>query len=554
MSAVQFVNSQAQVLKKAQALAMNINAGKGLYEIMKTNLGPRGTLKMLVGGAGQIKLTKDGSVLLNEMQIKHPTAAMIARAATAQDDTVGDGTTSNVLFIGELLRHAERLVCEGVHPRTIAEGYELSKNHCLKILPDFLQKKEIDSALLQQVAKTSLNSKLHPDIANQMVDIVVEAVQIIQQEDKQIDLHMVEVMHMPHKMAANTRLIRGLVLDHGGRHPDMPKELKNCYILTANISLEYEKTEVHSGFYFKNAEQREKLVQSERALTDDKCRKIIELKRKVCDGTDKTFVLINQKGIDPISLDMLAKENILGLRRAKRRNMERLVLACGGRAINSVEDIKEEDLGFAELVYQQDLGEDKYTFVEGCKNPLSCSILVKGPNDHTIAMLKDAVRDGLRAVKNTIEDGGVIPGAGAFEVYAYSNLVQYKDEVKGKLKMAVQAFADSIVCIPKVLAENSGFDSQEVLLELIDKYNQDQVPVGVNVIEKGVISPDVAGVYDNLVVKKQFLNLAPTLAQQLVLCDEILKAGKKMGGKKGPGAPAPGPGGMMMPGGMPMAG
>lgn len=205
-----------------------------------------------------------------------------------------------------------------------------------------------------------------------MVDIVVEAVNIVKDGDKQIDLHMVEIMHMPHKMASDTRLVRGLILDHGGRHPDMPNKLKNCYILTANVSLEYEKTEAHSGFYFSNAEQREKLVKSERALTDEKCRKIIELKRKVCAGTDKTFVLINQKGIDPISLDLLAKENILGLRRAKRRNMERLILACGGRAINSVEDLQLSDLGYAETVFQTDLGDDKYTYVEGCKNPKSC--------------------------------------------------------------------------------------------------------------------------------------------------------------------------------------
>ena len=531
MSSVQVVNSKAEVLKKAQALAMNINAGKGLYEVMKSNLGPRGTLKMLVGGAGQIKLTKDGSVLLSEMQIQHPTAAMIARAATAQDDEVGDGTTSNVLFIGELLRNAERLVCEGLHPRTIAEGYELSKNETLKYLEEFRVRKPVDSALMHQVAKTSLNTKLHPEIANNLVDVVTEAVQIIKEEGKQIDLHMVEIMHMPHKMATETRLVKGLVMDHGGRHPDMPKKVENCYILTANVSLEYEKTEVHSGFYFKDAEQREKLVQSERSLTDQRCQKIIDLKREVCKDSNKTFVLVNQKGIDPVCLNMLAAEGIIGLRRAKRRNMERLIRCCGGKGVNSVEDLKPEDLGYADVVYQQDLGEDKYTFIEGCKNPTSCTILVKGQNDHTIAMIKDAIRDGLRAVRNTIEDQSVIPGAGAFEVFSYVKLMQYKDTVQGKLKLSIQAFADSLLCIPKVLAENSGFDGQETILNLVDEYNAKKVPVGVNTVEKGVISPDIQGIYDNYIVKKQFLNLSPTLAQQLVLCDEILKAGKQMAKK-----------------------
>ena len=537
MSSVQFVNSKAEVLKKAQALAMNINAGKGLYDVMKSNLGPRGTLKMLVSGAGLIKLTKDGSVLLSEMQIQHPTAAMIARAATAQDDEVGDGTTSNVLFTGELLRHAERLVCEGLHPRIIAEGYELAKNETLKVLDGFRSQIVIDSSVLNQVAKTSLNTKLHPDLANPLVDVIVQSVNCIKEEGKQIDLHMVEVMHMPHKMGTETRLVKGLVLDHGGRHSDMPRQLKNCYILTSNVSLEYEKTEVNSGFYFKDAEQREKLVQSERALTDSRCQKIIDLKREVCKDGKHTFVLINQKGIDPVCLDMLAREGIIGLRRAKKRNMERLIRCCGGRGVNSVEDLKLEDLGFAETVYQQDLGEDKYTFVEGCRDPKSCTILVKGQNDHTIAMLKDAIRDGLRAVKNTIEDNAVIPGAGAFEVASYVKLIKFAETVQGKLKLSVIAFAESLLCIPKILAENSGFDGQEAILQLVDEYRLKNVPVGVNTVEKGVISPDTQGIYDNYIVKKQFLNLSPTLAQQLVLCDEVLKAGKQMAKKDEPQAP-----------------
>lgn len=196
---------------------------------------------------------------------------------------------------------------------------------------------------------------------------------------------MVEIMHMKHKLSHNTRLVRGLVLDHGARNPNMPKKLENCFILTCNVSLEYENTEVHSQFFWSNAEQRAQLQGNERFMTDERCRKIIELKKKVCEGTDKTFVVINQKGIDPICLDMFAKEGIIALRRAKRRNMERLLLACGGNGVNSVEGLTEADLGYADTVYEVILGEEKYTFVEGVKNPKSCTILINGPNDHTIA-------------------------------------------------------------------------------------------------------------------------------------------------------------------------
>jgi T-complex protein 1 subunit zeta len=467
-------------------------------------------------------LTKDGNVLLHEMQIQHPTATMIARAATAQDDEVGDGTTSNVLFIGELLRVAERLTHEGLHPRVIAEGYELAREQSLKLLDEFKQTKVVDGALLQQVAKTSLCTKLAPELANQLVTIVVDAVGCIRVEGEQIDLHMVEIMHMVHKMSAATRLIKGLVMDHGGRHPDMPKKLAKVYILAANVSLEYEKTEVHSAFYFSSPEQRERLVASERALCDQKCQAIIDFKNKTCEGTDNTFLLVNLKGIDPICLDMLAKAGIMALRRAKRRNMERLTLACGGKSVNEVTDLTVEDLGYADDVYEQELGDDKYTFIEGCRNPKSCTVLIKGPNEHTIAMIKDAVRDGLRSVMNTYNDGGVIPGAGAFEIFLHNKLMAFSDTVAGKAKLGVQAFADSILIIPRVLAQNSGYDALDALLMMQDEFKKTGVPVGLNVTDLGIISPESQGIYDNYVVKKQLLSVAPTLAQQLILCDEVI--------------------------------
>jgi T-complex protein 1 subunit zeta len=518
---------------------MNINAAKGLQEIMKTNLGPKGTLKMLVGGAGQIKITKDGSVLLSEMQLQHPTAAMIARAANAQDDTVGDGTTSNVLLIGELLKQAERLVEEGVHPRVVSEGYEKARNHCLEFLEKFRGGPiEIDKRLLLDVAKTALSTKLHPEMANKLVEIVVDAVNIIKIQDKPIDLFMVEIMHMPHKLATESRLVRGLVLDHGARHSDMPKHARNCFVLTLNVSLEYEKTEVHSGFFFSTAEQREKLASSERKFVDEKCKKIIELKRKVCEGTDNNFIVINQKGVDPLALDMFAKEGIIALRRAKRRNMERLILACGGNAVNSVDDLTADDLGWADEISEETLGEEKYTFVEGVKNPRSCTILVKGPNDHTIAIVKDAIRDGLRAVKNVYDDHSVIPGAGAFEIAAYCDLQEFKETITTKEKLGVEAFGESLLVIPKTLASNSGFDVQDAIIQLVSAYRKEKVPVGIDVLQdEQYISPEKQGVYDNYCVKKQWLNIAPLLAEQLLLVDEIMKAGKKMGGAGGPEQP-----------------
>eukprot|EP01084_Bolivina_argentea_P129992 229527_1 len=527
-----YVNRDAEVVSKAEALMVNLTAARGLQNVLKTNLGPRGTLKMLVGGAGQIKLTKDGRVLLQEMQIQHPTAMMIARAATAQDDVTGDGTTSSVLLVGELLKQAEQFLAEGLHPRVITEGFDLARDRSLDFLDSFRRKvndPETDRELLTSVARTALRTKLRDELADEMTEVVTDATLMVIRGRKDIDLHMVEIMSMKHKNATDSQLVRGLVLDHGGRHPDMPSHLENCHIFICNVSFEYEKTEVSSGFFYSNAEEREKLVESERKFTDSKVKQVLEFKRRVC-KKGENFVVINQKGIDPMSLDMFAKEGILALRRAKRRNMERLSLSCGGIPVNSVDELQPDVLGYAGSVHEETLGDDRFTFVEDVRNPQSCTILIKGPNEHTIQQIKDATRDGLRAVKNVIDDGSVVAGAGAFEIAAYLDLLKYKDGVKGRSKLGIEAFARALLVIPKTLASNSGFDVQDSIIKLIDDRNSSGVPIGLDLMTGETILPEEEGIWDNYCVKRQCFHLCTVLATQLLLVDEVIRAGRAMGG------------------------
>uniref|UniRef100_A0A671XBC3 Chaperonin containing TCP1, subunit 6A (zeta 1) n=1 Tax=Sparus aurata TaxID=8175 RepID=A0A671XBC3_SPAAU len=420
MAAVKALNPKAEVARAQAALAVNISAARGLQDVLKSNLGPKGTMKMLVSGAGDIKLTKDGNVLLHEMQIQHPTASLIAKVATAQDDITGDGTTSNVLIIGELLKQADLYVSEGLHPRIIAEGFEAAKEKALATLEELKVTREMDREILINVARTSLRTKVHKELADLLTEAVVDAVLAIAKPNEPIDLYMVEIMEMKHKTDCDTQLIRGLVLDHGARHPDMKKRVEDAYVLTCNVSLEYEKTEVNSGFFYKSAGEREKLVAAERKFIEDRVQKIIALKDQVCPNGEKGFVVINQKG------------------------------------------------------------EEKFTFIEKCGNPRSVTLLVKGPNKHTLTQIKDAVRDGLRAVKNAIEDGSVVSGAGALEVAVADALVKHKPNVKGRAQLGVQAFADALLIIPKVLAQNSGYDPQETLLKLQMEYKESGQLVGVD--------------------------------------------------------------------------
>ena len=256
-----------------------------------------GRSNLLVGGAGQLKLTKDGMVLLKEMQIQHPTAILIARTATAQDDVTGDGTTSTVLLCGELLRQSDRQISEGVHPRILVEGLEKAREEALKYLNEIKTTFEsgtmIDNRdLLTSIASTSLSTKLDVDSSRVLSDAIVSSVQCIYPgPDEPIDLNRIEVMAMP-RSTNESRFVNGIVLDHGARHPDMPDVLTNCKIMTLNTSLEYEKTETQSGFYYSTAEEREKLVESERKWLDERCKQIIDFKRSVCKDGEVSPLLL----------------------------------------------------------------------------------------------------------------------------------------------------------------------------------------------------------------------------------------------------------------------
>lgn len=368
-----------------------------------------------------------------------------------------------------------------------------------------------------------------------MAPAVVSAIQTIHAEDRPLDLNRVEILTLARQRAMDSRFVKGLVLDHGARHPDMPKRLQNCFIMTCNISLEYEQTETQAGFVYSTAEEREKLVESERIWLDERCRKIVEFKRSVCKNGE-SFCILNQKGVDPLSLDMFAKEGILCLRRAKRRNMERLTLATGGQVILSLEDLDPEMLGHAGQVSQVTYDEETWTFVEDCPQSQSCTLMLQGPNNLVVAQIKDACKDGLRACKNAVEDKALVPGGGAFELAASDHLMKtVVPSLKGKVKFGVQAFAQALLIIPKTLAGNSGFDVPECMLQLQDERSAaENMAVGLDCATGQPMLSAEEGIWDNVRVKRQALYLSTVLCSQLLLVDEVMRAGKQMGKRAQP--------------------
>jgi len=527
-TAMQALSSTAQsVESQRQTFALMAHAVKGLEEVMRSSLGPLGKLKMLVSASGAIKLTKDGSTLLKEMEIRHPVTKVVANTVALQNRVVGDGSTSLVILIANILYGAEKLVSEGVHSSFLIEGVLIAFQNAVAMLEEMKIAADLSRPLMVNVAQSCVRTKLHGHLGQIISEQIVDALTCIyDRETNRIDLHMVELMAMKHKTARDTELVRGIVMDHAARHPFMPNEARNCFILTANVSMEYEKTVVNAKVNYASAEHRESMAEGERSYIDKRAHQIVALKNQVCKGNEG-FVVLNQGGIDPICLEILAKAGIIALRRVKRRNLERITLCCGGTAVSSTENLRASVLGHAGHVRQMNVGEERYTIVDEVQNPKSVTLLVKGPNDYTIAQINEAIHGGLMAVQQTMRDQFLLPGACAVELAIVRRLHRLAaGQLAGaKQKLGIDVFCDALEAIPKALAANAGFDTQDLLLaNAAVPPADDKKPLGVNINSGELCDAVERGVYDSYSAKINVYQAAVMMCKNLMSVDAVIKS------------------------------
>lgn len=494
--------------KTSYSSFISINAAKGLQDVMRKNLGPKGTFKILVSASGDIKLTKNGNLLLKEMQIQNPVALLIARFISNQNNNFGDGATSIILILGELFRYIEKYLEKNIHPQILCEGIDIGKRQ----LEQWIDTKKIKSKkkklILFRIARSIFETKLKISSIDKISKIVVDAVLTIHKKKEIFDLNLIEILQMEGQTENDSRFVRGLVLDHGSRHPDMPKILHNVFILVCNISLEYEKSEINSSFSLLSSDQQEKQFNRERELIDKKINKIIQLKRLVCKKGNKSFLVINQKGIDNISLDLFCREGILALRRAKKKNMERISILCNSVPVNSSDDIDSSILGFAGLVYEQTIGEEKYTFIENVSNPFSGTILIKGCNIFLRKNTEEVIKNGIKSLKMSIEDNCCLKGGGFIESTGSKFLSSYANKVSGGAKYGIISLAKALLIIPETLRENGNKN------KVVDSNNSEN-----NTRRKSRKRTKVFDCFSN---KKEIFISVCTLANQILLIDEIL--------------------------------
>ena len=513
----------------------NIMAAKIIAEAVKSALGPKGMDKMLVDSLGDATITSDGRTILDEMDIQHPAAKMMVEVAKTQDDEVGDGTTTSVIVAGELLEKAEELIDKKVHPTVIIDGYRKAADKALRTLEKIaISIKSTDKNFLGKVAMTSLASKLVAGNREQLAEIAVEAVLHVANkvgDEYRVDLDDIMVEKKSGESITGTKLIKGLVLDKKVVHSGMPKRVEKAKIALLESALEVKKTEFDAKINIERPEQMEHFLHEEENMLKEMVKKIV---------STEANVVICQKGIDDMVQHFLARKGIFAVRRAKKSDMEKLAKATGGKAATNLDDFTKEDLGYAELVEERKIGDDKMTFIEGCKNPRSVAILIRGGTERIVDEAERSIHDALCVVRDVVQEPKIVAGGGAPEMEIARTLGDYAKSLPGREQLVVQRFAEAMETVPLTLGENAGLDPIDILAELRARHKKGETWAGVDVLEGKVKDVKKIEVYDPLAVKKQIIKSATEAATMILKIDDVIASGKM----KAPPTPPGGPGGM----------
>jgi thermosome len=487
--------------------------------------------KMLVDSLGDITITNDGAAILKEIEVEHPAAKMMVEVAKTQDDMVGDGTTTAVVLAGELLKKAEELLDQNIHPTVIVSGYRKAAQKAAEILEKISMTVDInDKETLKKVALTSMGSKAVGTAREHLAEIAIEAVKQIAEkrgENWIADIDNVQVIKKEGKSLHDTELVRGIILDKEVVHAGMPKRVEKARIALLNCPLEIEKTEFSAEIRIRDPLQMKAFLDKE----TDMLRGMVEKIKRA--GAN---VVICQKGIDDMAQHFLAKEGILAVRRAKESDMEKLAKATGGRIVTNLDDLKPEDLGYAELVEERKIGEDKMVFIEGCRDPRSVSILIRAGLERMVDEAERAMHDALSVVSDVIEKNKVVPGGGAVEAELAKELRRYAAQIGGREQLAIEAFAEALEIIPKTLAENAGLEPIDIMVELRSAHEKTDGHVyGVDVFSGKVVNMYEKGVIEPLIVKEQAIKSATEAASMILRIDDVIAAAKPKEEEKGKG-------------------
>ena len=520
----------------------NIMAAKAVAEAVRTTLGPKGMDKMLVDGMGDVVITNDGATILKEMDIEHPAAKMVVEVSKTQDEEVGDGTTSAAVVAGELLKKAEDLIEQEIHPTIIASGYRLAAEKATEVLKSLAMSVEMSNRnLLISISETAMTGKGAEASKKILSEIAVDAVtSVVDSNGKNtVDRDNINVVKKVGGRVDDSELIPGMIIDKERVHTNMPEKVKDAKIALLNTAIELKDTEVDAEISITSPDQLQSFLDQEEQMLKDIVNKVI------ASGANVVFC---QKGIEDLAQHYLAKAGIFAIRRVKKSDMEKLARATGGKLITNMDEITPEDLGYSQSVEERRVGGDNMTFVTGCDNPKAVTILLRGGTEHVVDSIDSALEDAIRVVGVAIEDEKLVAGGGSPEVEVALRLQEYAATLEGREQLAVKAYAEALEVIPRTLAENAGLDPIDMLMELRSQHEKGVKTAGLDVYEGKVVDMWEAFVVEPLRVKTQVVNAATESAVMILRIDDIIASTRAAPGPEEGGMP-PGMGGGM--GGMP---
>src|SRR5213593_1519215 len=488
----------------------NISAARIVSEVVKTTLGPRGMDKMMVDSLGDVTITSDGATVLDELDVQHPAAKMLVEVAKTQDDEVGDGTTTSVVLAGELLKRAELLLDQGVHPTVINAGYKKAGEKAKEILNEISKPVDLkDLETLKKVAMTAMHGKSLGGATEHFAKIAVEAVnRVVEKRGDSFvaDIDNIQLVKKEGKSLMDTELVNGVIIDKEVVHPGMPKRMEKARIALLDTALEIEKTEFSAEIKISNPQQMQSFLDEETKLMKDMVDKIAEA---------GASVVLCQKGIDEIAQSFMAKQGILAARRIKKSDIEKLSRATGGRIVTNLEDLRASDLGNAGLVEERKIGDDKMIFIEDAKDPKSVSILIRAGLERMVDQAERSLKDALSVVIDVVK----------------------KTKIGGREQLAIEAFADAMESIPRTLSDNAGLDQIDILVGLRAAHETKGLWSGINVYTGEITDMMKEGVLEPVKVKEHAISSAVEVASMILRIDDVIAAAKPPPMPKGQGPP-----------------
>ena len=509
----------------------NIMAAVVIAEAVRSALGPKGMDKMLVDSFGDVTVSNDGATILKEMDIAHPAAKMVIEVSKTVDAEVGDGTTTSTVLIGELLKKAEDLLDQKIHPTTIISGYRKAAEKALEVIDNVADDVDPNSAeykkTLAAVATTAMQSKFVSGSRDLLADLVVKAVLAVSKDlepGQDIDMDNIPRQKQEGMNVDKTELVEGIVLDKEIVHPGMPKKVESPKIALLECPLEITKTEFDAKIQISDPTSMQSFLDEEERMLKSMVEKIIE------SGAN---VVIAQKGIDDVAQHYLAKAGILAVRRIKKSDVERLHKSTGATIVSKIQNLTAEDLGTAKSVEQKQVGEDKMLFVEGTPKSAVVTLLVRGGTDHIVDEVDRALNDALYVVRDVIISPRVNYGGGAVAAEIAMTLRDYADTLRGREQYAVNAFADAVESLPATLAENAGLDPIDIIVSLRSAHSEGKRTHGIDISKGKVADMKSARIVEPVIVNRQIVMSAAEAAQMLLKIDDVISS--KGGG--GPGGP-----------------